>query len=107
MRRYQRAIAFAATAASLLVVSAVTLAAGSAADKAAVSADAAREAAIVRALDLRGGVKATDLNLLPAAEGAANNEVFEQGTQGGGLPADRILPDAVRVPDNLASNARR
>ena len=107
MRRYQRAIAFAATAASLLVVSAATLAAGSAADEAAVSADAAREAAIVRARDLQGGAKAMDLNLLPAAEGAAGNEVFEQGTQGDGLPAYRHLPDVQRVPDNLASNARR
>jgi hypothetical protein len=134
MRRYQRAIAFAATAASLLVVSAVTLAAGSAAYTAAMSAarsdhrsavagcnrmsggqqrdclrdaDAAREAAMIRARDLQGGAKAMDLNLLPAAEGAAGNEVFEQGTQGGGLPAYRNLPDVQRVPDNLASNARR
>jgi hypothetical protein len=107
MRRTQRAIAFAATAASLMVASAVTFAAGSAADETAVRADAAREAAIVRALDLQGGVKAMDLILPPAAEGAADNEVFDQGTQGGGLPADRILPDVVRVPDNLASNAYR
>lgn len=98
MRRTQRAIAFAATAASLMVASAMTFAAGSAADEAAVSADAAREAAMVRAMDLI---------LPPAAEGAAGNEVSDQGTQGGGLPEDRILPDVVRVPENLASNARR
>lgn len=129
MRRFKQALAFTAAAASLLAVSAAPLAAGSTtfhtAEAAARSdyriavarcsrldsdeqprcmqdAEAARSAARIRARNAPGDAKLMDLNLLPDA-----NDASDPGTQGGGLPTYRELPDVPAVPDNLASNDAR
>lgn len=118
MKRTGRVVGFAATAACLLAVSAVTLAAGGDAYEAAVNAarsehrsavadcnrmsegrqgeclrdaDAAREAAMIRALDL---------NFPPPTEGAAGGEAPPP-------PGKWMLPGVEPVPDNLASNLPR
>lgn len=118
MKRSRKVVGFAATAACLLAVSAATLAAGGDAYETAVSAarsehrsavagcnrmsdgeqgdclrdaDAAREAAMIRALDM---------HFPPPTEGAA-------GGESPAPPGKWMLPDVERVPDNLASNASR
>jgi hypothetical protein len=124
MRSLKRTIAFTATAACLLAVSAATLATGSAALHAAATAahsdyrnaiarcarmnggeqrrcvqdaDAARNAAVIRPQDAPGDAQSIDLNFLPAAE----------GTQGGAVPPYRELLDLHPVPDYLAVNTAR
>lgn len=118
MKCSRRVVGFAATAACLLAVAAATHAAGGDAYEAAVSAarsehrsavagcnirsegeqgdclrdaDAAREAAMIRALDL---------HFPPPTEGAAGGESPVP-------PGKWMLPGVEPVPDNLASNAPR
>lgn len=91
MKRCKRALALAA---GLLVMSAVPLSAGGAAYEAAMNAEAARRAAMIRAQYLQGDAQSKGPNLLSPAEDR-------------GVPAHRKLPDVERVPDNLASNGSR
>lgn len=131
MSSFKRATALAATAAVLLAVSAASSAAGSATYDAAVTAaridygkavagcnrmhgaeqqqclrnaDAARRAAVIRARDMHGGAKTMELNFPAAADGAAGDDLHDQGSQGGGVPTYRKLPGGERLPENLARN---
>lgn len=132
MSSFKRTTAFAATAAVLLAVPAASFAADSATYDAAVTAarndygkavagcnrmhgaeqqqclrdaDAARRAVVIRARDMQGGARAMELNLPAAAEGAAGDDIRDQGSQGGGAPSYRKLPSGERLPDNLARNS--
>ena len=97
MKRSRGTVGFVATAACLLVVSAVTLAAGcnrmlGAAQRDCLrAADAARESAMIRALDL---------NFPPPTEGTA-------GSESPTPPGKWMLPAVEPVPDNLARNTPR
>lgn len=124
MRSLKRTIALTATAASLLAAPVAAPATGSAAVHAAATAaqsghgnavalcsrmnggerrrcmqdaEAARNAAMIRAQDVPGDAKLMDLDFPPATN----------GTPGGAVPAYRNLPDIPLVPDNLAVNADR
>jgi len=134
MRRFKRVTAIAATAAGLLAVSAASFAAGGTTYDAAVTAaqsdyrnavascnrmdrdeqrrcmrdaDAARDAATIKARDMQDDTKSMGLDFLPAAEGATGDDIHERDAPGGGMPTYRKLPDVERLPDNLASNAVR
>lgn len=80
---------------------------GSAARRCMRDADAARNAAEIKAQDTPGDAKSMDLIFRPAAEGATGDAGREPRTPGGSTPTRWILPDDNGVPDNLAGNTAR
>jgi hypothetical protein len=80
---------------------------GSAARRCMRDANAARDAAEIKARDTPGDAINMNLIILPAAEGATGDAGREQRAPGGGTPIYWILPDGKSVPDNVAGNAAR
>lgn len=119
MTSFKRAIAFAATAASLLAAPVGSLAAGGAALHAAeAAARSDYRNAVARCNQTSGeeqrrcmreadaARKSLGRNLLPGV-GPAIDDTTDRGSRGGSRPANRQLHDIERLPDNLAGNAFR
>ena len=105
MKRSRRVVGFAATAACLLAVSAVTLAAGSAAYEAAAGAARADHRSAVAGCDRKSDREQRDC--LRDADEARETAMIRAPDLSFPPPRKWMLPDLERVPDNLANNASR